>query len=849
MIETTRELKSAEERELHEEKLRYVKEKERYKEARKKFEEWAQAKGLDKNSDEYKERLKKLKDGYKKRRKLAKRYEFQRGWPGGPFARGLIAFNDFLGGRHTEHIREVRLALIIFGLGAVISIILGSLMLFFAFSSLILQQLMPPAKQKLDAKGEKTDEWENLGTAYLRSVFKCAAIVLFALGIGQTNLPFANILLMLVALGGYATMTITYEPKRPDQLVESFIRFGFLGVLVIPFFIFGQIFGSVLLGVMALLFFAIPPIKVGGETEAVERSFVYQVWKPIFLFGMLYVLIASGIFGQTFLGLPTWGLTGSLQYIFIYIWIISFLAGIFSSPESLPNIGMIVLILTTVIFGLGPGAQNMGIALFGQWWPTIHNTVSEFTKPLGDLFYQLGQTFGQTFFLLTNPTGFAQQITEGTYVENPTGLTGAYGLEINNLQVDNIYVGEPFSIRFELSNKGAFDARNVELSIWTNVEDFEYLKDETEETKDLLRSKKPEKVNHIDWYKYNYKSQPFAGKKIFRQDIKPIFLFGKIGCEGQAKIKKLLGITTGGGASIREKFIPFRVNVKYDYEVYSNLDVEILSQQEWDSRVRSGLLQRGQKVSRISTAPVKLSIGAMDQPIREGLPMFIGFNMSSEEGLRSKIGKAKLRAEFPDGFLPEDVQKIKCTEKKNEPRFIEDKGKVILEWELEEDEPKDVFCFFPAPEIDAPSKTFVISASANYTFERWERKDTLVNFLDACERGETEAVATPEKGDAEYCKSQGRCKEVGEGGCFFNGGDYCDDSVYKPPRDDQYVTALKCYKNVNQGRGACCPGEGHTVGTEKKIEGVTDEQCQAAFDAWMEGKNETEILKAMWAAS
>ena len=775
------------------------------------------------------------------------------------FMRKMIGGINRITGRHSEHVRGVLPFVTILGLGAVISIILGSLMFFFAFFSLALQQLMPPAKEKLNAKGEKTEEWENLGTAYLRSVFKCTAIVLFALGIGQTNLPFANIFLMIVALGGYAAMNITYKENRPDQLVESFIRFGFLGVLVIPWFIFGQIFGSPLLGIMAFLFFAIPPIRVGGEAEKIERSMAAQIWKPIFMVGMLFVLMMSGVLGFNIFGgggaWAGWELTGTLSYIFIYVWVVAFLAGIFSSPESLPAMGAIILIVTTVLFGLGPGSQNVGIALFGQWWPTVHNTVSEFTKPLGDMFSQLSQTFGQTLFMLTNPMGFARQITEGTYVENPTGLTGAYGLEIDNFDVDNIYVGEPFSIRFELSNKGSFDARNVFVEIWSSADKFT-IKDHTSTSDEagvieLKEYEKPEKANYVNWYKYLYPGayetppKPLLGK-IRKQDIKPIFLLANMSCEGQKEVMKKLGITTAAGANLRDKYISFQTRLKYEYDVYSNLQIEIISQQEWDSRTRSGLLQRGQKLSRISTAPAKLSIGSMDQPIREDLPMFIGFNLSSAEGRHSKLGKAKVTLALSKAFKDKNPT-MTCTEKRNAYKERTEGDSWIITWELEDDEPKSVFCYMKAPDIgDAPSKTFTVSANATYVFERWESKDTLINFRDSCERGETEKIG---KGGAEYCKSQGRCTEVGAGGCFIDGADYCDHTVFKPPRDDQNVTALTCYRKVNQGKGACCPGGGYTVGTEEKIEGVTDKQCQAAFDAWLEGKSETDILKTMWGAA
>jgi len=518
---------------------------------------------------------------------------------------------------------------------------------------------------------------------------------------------------------------------------------------------------------------------------------------------------------------------------------------------------MIVLIVTTVIFGLGPGAQNVGIALFGQWWPTVHNTVNDFMKPFGDMFSQLSQTFGQTLFMLTNPMGFAQQITEGTYVENPTGPTGAYGLDIESLEVDSIYIGEPFSVRFELANKGSFDARNVNLEVWSSVENFNYLNDETVQTNimPLQRSEKSEKVNYIDWYKYRYVISPFLNEPIKKQDIKPIFLLGMIDCEGQTRIKRMLGITTAAGATLREKFISFRTQLQYEYEVHSNLQIEIISQQEWDSRTRSGMLLRGQKLSRISTAPAKLSLGAMDQPIREDLPMFIGFNLSSAEGRYSRVGNATVRLELPLEFKEKNPG-MRCTDKKKPYREVPNgEGKWVLEWYLERDEPKHVFCFLAAPEVgDVPSKTFTISASANYIFERWERKDTLINFRDACEesRGEgtegvgdqtggteggTQPVSSTEPGGRNYCgneRNQGRYCDIGNGGCTNSNQCYPSSGVNSRlyainPNNLGMQYGLRCKTNVNNGNGACCPGP-------------SDGQCQAAFDAWIKGENAYQAL-------
>jgi hypothetical protein len=90
-------------------------------------------------------------------------------------------------------------------------------------------------------------------------------------------------------------------------------------------------------------------------------------------------------------------------------------------------------------------------------------------KPVGEMFSQFQNTFGQSWLLLTNPVGYAKMITEGTYTTNPLGPTGAYGLEIDRFDVQSIYPEEPFMISINLANKGTFEAKNVKLALFTTI--------------------------------------------------------------------------------------------------------------------------------------------------------------------------------------------------------------------------------------------------------------------------------------------------------------------------------------------------------------------------------------------
>jgi hypothetical protein len=302
------------------------------------------------------------------------------------------------------------------------------------------------------------------GLAYIRSIAKTTAIVCFAVGLRLMGDVF-NFLLILVCFFGYFALNIEVDPKSPAQITESLIRFGFLGAYFIPFYIFGGIFHSVPLILITLAFFAVPPVfergsgllgglkNVGAETGEMMNRLIFTAAMIITLVGVM-----TGI----------WDLagTGTMQYVFLYFWVITFIGGVSSPSVSRPVIGALMLSASVIIFGLGPGSQDVGGALFGQWWPTLHNTIENGLKPVTEMFGALTSTFGQSFLLLTNPVGFAHQVIEGTYV-NTEGAekVGAFGVEIEEVRTTPVYVGQPFSVIVKVKNSGGFQGKNAVLRL------------------------------------------------------------------------------------------------------------------------------------------------------------------------------------------------------------------------------------------------------------------------------------------------------------------------------------------------------------------------------------------------
>jgi hypothetical protein len=688
--------------------------------------------------------------------------------------------------------------------------------------------------------------------------------------------------------------------------MESIMRL--IAVPFIAIFVFGLFGGGLFhapaIGTLFLAFFAIIPKP--SETENLARALGlglsgatanYEMWdKLLFLIIMLLAGgMSFGLFGAGVsfdIGLFS---GGSLGIIFSAIWAIALLVGLFSPSETRPAMGIIIMIISFITFGSTVGEQAMGTAFFGQWWPMLHNSATQLLEPVGKLGEMMQQTFGQSFLMLTNPVGYAQQIMSGQYAKNPNGPTGAYGLEIQNFAVDTIYLEEPFSIRFDIANKGPYTARNVNLQILSNMPDTLINDNALAGSDTTLKLAGETKYDHIKWYKYKYDSlqnHDLLKDPVIPQDVKPMFLTGTIGCTSIGKTPwGAEWVTKIPQEELRQHYVSYMINYTYDYNVDSSLQIDVISESEWYNLVRDNKLVRSQVSSLISTAPVKLSIGAMDQPIREGMPFYVGYNLTSAEGSNTMIGNAVVNMIIPSDFgvpktcthnidpnnelitLPIHGSGINteitnlifsAVNQRAMSNFAEKmaqwRGKTkiftvrnqdndiiayVLSWSLVGGDAKYSFCNWDkAPNlVNAPRRTFTLMANSTYTFNKWEKKDTMINFRDICfsryGAANVEApVTTVPPGDPGYCEwkynnGQGRC-QLGEGGCLNTKSlFYSDNACCNSEADCPGATAnnflfsydgkpLTCMMGV--AKGVCCPEDSEYY------------QCLAAYREWLRQK-------------
>jgi hypothetical protein len=150
-----------------------------------------------------------------------------------------------------------------------------------------------------------------------------------------------------------------------------------------------------------------------------------------------------------------------------------------------------------------------------------------------------------------------------------------------------------------------------------------------------------------------------------------------------------------------------------------------------------------------------------------------------------------------------------------------------------------------------------VNAHTYFQFQRWETKLTKIEFggfcvsdadclagyectNDVCVPKGSEPKPPGAKGNADYCeeKIKGTIQGVtaakcvlGEGGCKTG---ECDQNLLYNANEasgDSTAVALEC-RTIGT-RNICCPGDAQS------------QQCQAASDAWMQGKTGPEIELAM----
>jgi hypothetical protein len=663
------------------------------------------------------------------------------------FGRGrksvIKGFNRTLGG-FSKYGEQTGFSIVLALIGVVVGAILGWPFLV-GFASWAARNVIPNPKKLTMVKDwdqnrfgslfskSGDDDYNNrysVGLATMKSLLKISTLFFFGWGFFVTELEFRGFMLLAFFFSAYFSLPGEYSTAEPQKMLEGLLRIPI--ALILSFVVLWGIFGSGELAWICMAFFAVFPVAterknlaraIGQAGSGVTATFE-MFDKLLFVVLMFGALISTmGLFGMGEGGL-------ALEFgtvfgnVFFWFWIIAFLGGVMSPAVVRPHTGIIMLLMVFFFYSAGVGGQVVGQGFFGAWWPTVHNTISAVTEPMGELFATLGTTFGNTFQLFINPMGFARGIMDGTYEPNPYGPTGSFGVEIENLQIPAIYPGTKSMVTFNIKNVGPVKARNVIVKL---------------ELPGVLKGVKMSKVLVLGPDKASdgaYDSGDMDELGVMEpNDIIPMFfVIDARDCEKIMEVARDSWIDEkldlDDRLNLRNMYIRANVSVEYDYEVSSWMPLTIISKGEWRERTSRGTFVPGKVSSHISTSPAMLSIGSFDQPLVTGddRPFYMGFNMTSAEGRDSAIlwDNVKVKLDYPSELG--SLDKTDC-----QPSYARGGTEPPYEWDGKDIKNRAVFCMFDkTPDPFAPSKTYYISANSSFRFSRWEIKDTLFAFSDIC---------------------------------------------------------------------------------------------------------------------
>ncbi len=637
----------------------------------------------------------------------------------------------------------------------------------------------------------------NSAWSLLRAGAKTSAIWFFAQGLIQSTFPFASLLLFVLAFVGYFSLPIEYDARgNSGQFLESVIRFGILGAYIIPWVIFAQIFDSLVLGLVAFAFFAVPPVPKQEQQSNVAVFSSLALMEKFFFLGVMFLaLMWSGALLSVFPALSNapffqvpagWNLKGALADTFFFFWVIYTIAGFFAPPQERPAAGFIMLGASTIIYAIGPGTQEVGQGLLGPYFPAFYKGMIGFAKPFSSAMSGIGTAFSPALMLLFNPVVYAQNITQGIYA-NPdpqSGVTGAFGVEVDLFKSeDTISIGQSYSLHLRLKNMGASKARNITVSLRAGEKAPEIEKEQrmgvmpfkglfafntSRETMNLAELGFSDRAGNNETSALD--CDEVSGIPI-RCTLPPIKSMDKLYIEDifiesdddgiQCKASNKYGLY----GERQGKFLPFAATVSYDYGISSSLDIEFMSQDEFNRKSRNEehtFLER--KPATLSNSPVMLNIDTSQQPIRENVQYYLRFNLhAAASGVIENV--YDVRAEVPTEMMK---YVRKCNPRPSNTQGIAGKNVTLLIWEKDRiPYSKTILCHFnrylfseDSDKGKQPTKSFLIKANANYRFAKIDEATESIGpgTVPCCSRKDP---ITNKKGND-------LCRERGYNSCDFN---------------------------------------------------------------------------------
>lgn len=474
------------------------------------------------------------------------------------------------------------------------------------------------------------------GILILKAILKIAMIITLVISFSTIS----SIISLIICFIGYFSLPSSYKENRKYTQAQAVLRLVVGGVLAVFLGISlsygGNYYGWAFAPLGFAFFFIFPKKKtrLGEEAEAIAIP-------DKLMFLVLMIASAVGIF--------TWlSLAGDMALIVGVIWIISLIAGLSTSRESRPGVGVLMISVSVLAYSFA-FSGTVGTAMFGAWWPTIEQSSKIVTEPLGTAWLQASRGMEESWLMISCPSCYYEKkIQEAQRSSTLTSGGSVLAIEVNKMEFlsPEVDLQQPLAAYAELENRGEFTARNVQINLTLPQK-----KDETGRGKLVPVEGVSRKFESCSGGEKG-KDSCFWGKASYPGDVKLVsFKYaddkkwddlgkcrclgndgkkkGDIGCNATETCgKKYPTICDESKTSCTKdyeyggKFLTFGFDYSFNYNVNVSLVLDVMDKDLLEKKLINKEITLKNEKSQRTGGPVETSIYTERQPVRNGEATF-----------------------------------------------------------------------------------------------------------------------------------------------------------------------------------------------------------------------------------
>jgi len=350
---------------------------------------------------------------------------------------------------------------------------------------------------------------------------------------------------------------------------------------------------------------------------------------------------------------------------------------------------MLALFSTTIAY-----PDVMGVAVFGQWWPSIETSIQNTISPILENVRSPFETLQSGYECLKDPIACQRRFEPKTHTKEIKK-----SLEIVSLEpsIDSVTLpGEEFFVLATIENKGNEEIKNIHVGVVEPVYTH---------TSEGVRRGDPAGNASMTCPDTGETGKECVIDKLIPGEVKQFMI--------EYTLKEEL---IGGN------YISYGINLTYDFNVKGQLRVLVYDSDYMDKLSKNKKLSFSEQITEDTGGPVRLGLAVMKNkmPIRDnlkGVPVML-YLENQLQGTVMKINKAVVDVSDLEG------NETYCTLGEGGKKLTE----VTKETTIEPQEYAKFICISQIPDIGVEQKTFTVRGDVEYTYLLNETGELQIDF-------------------------------------------------------------------------------------------------------------------------